>query len=241
MRENTTSDPADFARFALYTSFKRFFWMTYDHVGLMLVANLTWLVLSLGIVTAPAATAGLASLAARIAAGEKVSIRDLLRGFREHFVPALKIGLFDLAVVVALWVNVDFYSHLSGRAAIPGFLFAGLLIWGAVFWLLLHVHIYPLMVAGERSFRHLLRTSALLTLDNLAFTIGLALQSFMLLMLCILTGVGIIALLSALLSLLHATGRRELLRKYHDDIPQDVPETRTWRHLWRPWETSSRG
>jgi len=226
---------------ALYTAFKRFFWMTYDHIGLMILANLMWLVLSLGIVTAPAATAGLASLAARIAAGEDVSVRDLLRGFREHFIPALKVGLFDLAVIVALWVNVDFYSHLSGRAAIPGFLFAGLLIWGGAFWLLLHIHIYPLMVAGERSFRRLLRTSALLTLDNLSLTTGLALQSLMLLMLCILTGIGIIALLSAVLSLLHATGRRELLRKYRDDIPEDVPETRTWRHLWRPWETSSRG
>ncbi len=225
---------------ALYTAFKRFFWMTYDNIGLMILANLTWLVLSLGVVTAPAATAGLASLAAGIAAGREVSLRTILRGFREHFVPALKIGVFDLAVVIVLWVNVDFYSHLGGRAAVFGFLFAGLLIWGAAFWLLLHIHIYPLMVDGERSFRRLLRTSALLTLDNLSITIGLALQSLMLIMLCILTGVGIIALLSAMLSLLHATGQRELLRKYRDDIPEDVPETRTWRQLWRPWETSSR-
>jgi len=226
---------------ALYTAFKRFFWMTYDHIGLMILANLMWLVLSLGIITAPAATAGLASLTAGIAAGKDVSMRDLFRGFREHFIPALKIGVFDLVVAVALWVNVDFYSHLGGRAAIPGFLFAALLIWGAGFWLLLHIHIYPLMVAGERSFRHLIRTSALLTLDNLSFTIGLALQSLMLIMLCILTGIGIIALLSAMLCLLHATARRQLLRKYRDDMPDEVPETRTWRHLWRPWETSSRG
>jgi len=229
------------AQLALYTSFKRFFWMTYDNIGLMILANLMWVVLSLGVVTAPAATAGLATLAARIADGKETSVRDILRGFREHFAPALKVGLFDLAVIVILWVNVDFYSHLGGRAAIPGFLLAGVLIWGAAFWLLLHIHLYPLMVAGERSFRRLLRTSALLTLDNPSFTIGLALQSLMLLMLCILTGVGVIALLTAMLSLLHATGRHELLRKYRDDLPKDVPETRTWRHLWRPWETSTRG
>jgi hypothetical protein len=230
-----------FAQLALYTAFKRFFWLLYDHIGLIILANLLWLVLSLGVVTAPAATAGLAVLAARIAAGENASLRDLLRGFREHFVPSLKVGLFDALVILVLWVNVDFYSHLSGRAALPGFLLAGLLVWGAAFWLLIHVHVYPLMIDGERGLRRLLRTSALLTLDNLSFTIGLALQSLMLVTLCVLTGVGLIVLLTSMLTLLHAAGHRELLRKYRDDVAPDAPETRTWRHLWRPWETSSRG
>lgn len=230
-----------FAQLALATSFKRFFWMTYDNIGLMLLANLTWLGLSLGVVTMPAATAGLAVLASRIAAGEDASLRDVLGGFREHFAPALKLGLFDLVVVVVFWVNVDFYSHLAGRASLIGFLIAGLLIWAFAFWLLVHVHLYPLIVEGERSLRRLLRTAALLTLDNPAFTIGLALQSFMLVMLCVLTGIGVVVLMAAILSLLHATAHRELLRKYRDDVPEDVPETRTWRHLWRPWETASRG
>lgn len=236
-----TQKPPRQAQLALHVAFTRFFWLTYDHLGLMLLANLMWLGLSLGIVTAPAASAGLAALAAKIAAGEDVSLRDLFRGFREHFVPALKVGLFDAAVVLVLWVNVDFYSHLSGRGALPGFVLAGLLVWAAGFWLLLHVHLYPLIIDGERGLLKLLRTAALLTLDNLAFTIGAALQSFMLIMLCVVSGIGIIAIMSTLLSLHDATAHRELLRKYRNDIDPDVPETRTWRHLWRPWETSSRG
>jgi len=240
MNPATRTDSQD-TRLLLARSFKRFFWLTYDHLGLMLLANLLWLALSIGVVTMPAATAGLVALARRVAAGEDASARDLLRGFREHFVPALKVGLFDLAVLLVLWVNIDFYSHLSGRAQIPGFALAAVLVWAAAFWVLMHIHIYAVLVDGERHLRPIVRNAALLTLDNPTFTIGAALQSFMLIMLSILTGVGVIGIMSSLLSLLHATGHRELLRKYRDGIPEDAPENRTWRHLWRPWESSTRG
>ncbi len=229
-----------FARRALADSFRRFFWLSYDHLGLLLLANLVWLGLSLGVVTAPAATAGLATLAARLAAGEDTSLRDLWAGFRRHFVPALKLGVFDAVAVIVLWVNVDFYSHLGGRASLPGFLLAGALLWVTAFWLLLHVHALPLLVAGERRLHRILRDAALLTLDNLRLSIGTALQAFMLSALALLTGIGVIAILVPLLSLLQATAHRQLLRKYRDDLPEDPPERRTWRHLWRPWEASGR-
>ncbi|MFH1689551.1 MAG: YesL family protein [Candidatus Eisenbacteria bacterium] len=230
----------------LRPTFKSAIWSTYDHIGLLVLANLIWLVLCLPVVTAPVATAGLFHLAREIARGNGVSLRDFFSGFRSLFLPAVKLGLVDLAVLLALWINVDFYSHLRGGATIPGMVLAAAMVWTAAFFLLMHAHLYPLLTAGETSLRQLLRKSALLTLDNLAFTIGITLQALSLSVLCIITGAGLVLINGSAVAVLLATGHRELLRKYSDDPdepdePRQFLETRTLRDLWKPWESGKRG
>lgn len=221
----------------LRPAFKRAIWNTYDHIGLLVLANLTWLALCLPVVTAPAATAGLFHLANRISRGEEVALRDIFVGFRLHFVPALKVGVFDLAALLILWVNVDFYSHLGGPVSIPGMVLAGAMIWLGVFVLLMHAHIYPLLVDGETSFKQLLRKSALLTLDNLLFTVGITVQALSLSVLCVVTGAGLVLINGSVVAVLLVAGHQELRRKYHSWEPAPDPETRSWRDLWRPWES----
>jgi uncharacterized membrane protein YesL len=230
--------PADLLR----PAFKRSIWSTYDHIGLLVLANLLWVVLCLPVVTAPAATAGLFHLARQIARGKDTSLRDFFVGFRSHFFPAFKIGLVDLAALLVLWVNIDFYSHMRGGAVIPGMVLAAAMVWVAAFFLLMHVHLYPLLAGGESSLRQLLRKSALLTLDNLAFTIGIAFQALSLSVLCVVTGAGLVLINASAEAVLLTEGHRELLRKYSDDPDRsaELPETRTLRDLWRPWESGKR-
>ncbi len=225
----------------LRPAFTRALWSTYDHIGLLVLANLIWAALCLPVVTAPASTAGLFHLTRKISKGEEVSLRDFFRGFRLHFLPALKLGVVDLAALLLLWVNVDFYSHLSGAATIPGMVLAAAMVWVAAFFLLMHAHLYPLMVEGDTALRQLLRRSALLTLDNLAFTVGITVQAIALSVLCVITGAGLLLLNGSLVAVLLVTGHDELRRKYHSWEPSPDPETRTLRDLWRPWESGKRG
>ena len=223
----------------LRPTFKGAIWSTYDHIGLLVLANLLWAVLCLPVVTAPAATAGLFYLARQIARGRDASLADFFVGFRMGFFPAFKLGLVELAALLVLWVNVDFYSHLRSGAAIPGMVLAAAMVWVAAFFLLMHAHLYPLLAGGESSLRQLLRKSALLTLDNLAFTIGITLQALSLSVLCVITGAGLVLINGSAVAVLLTSGHRELLRKYspHSDEPPELPETRTWRDVWRPWES----
>lgn len=217
-------------------------WHTYDNLGLLVLANLLWLILCLPVVTAPGATAALFGLAKKIADGEPAGLRDLANGFRRYFAPATKVGAFTLAVLFMIWVNVDFYSHLAGRATLPGMLLAAVMIWSAGFLLLMHVHIYPLVVAGERGLAATLRKSALLTLDNPGFTIGIAIQAASVAVICLLTGVGLVLMLASLLAVLFATGHRELMKKYFPESPEaaEPTETRGWQDFWRPWQSTRR-
>jgi uncharacterized membrane protein YesL len=229
--------PADLLR----PAFRRALWKTYDHIGLLVLANLLWIVLSLPLVTAPAATAGLFHLARELPGDGKPGVHLFFAGFRRHFWPAFKVGVADLAAALVLWVNIDFYSHLRGGGALPGMLLAALMIWLSLLFALMHVHIFPMLVVGERSLRQLLRKSLLLTLDNLLFTIGLGAQTLALTVLCVITGAGLVFLGGSLPAVLLTSGRRALLTKYSDDPGSDSeePETRTFRDLWRPWESGT--
>jgi uncharacterized membrane protein YesL len=222
----------------LRPTFKRFLWNTYDHIGLLVVANLLWLALCLPVITAPAATAGLFHLARKIADHEPAAVRDFFEGFREYFFPALRAGVFTLAVGVILWVNIDFYTHLGGRASVPGMLLAAVMIWIGAFVLLIHAHLFPFIADGERSTRAALRKSALLALDNPGFTIGITVQALSVTVLCVITGAGLVLALGSLLAVLLTTGHRELLKKYFPDseAAHEPAETRTLRDAVRPWE-----
>jgi hypothetical protein len=226
----------------LRPAFKRFMWHAYDHLGLLVLANLLWVTLCLPVITAPAATAGLFLLARRIANGEPASIADMLTGFREQFLPALKVGFATLVVVLLLWINVDFYSHLGGWATLPGMLLAAVMIWGAAFVLLMHVHLHPLIADGDTGLPTLLRKSSLLVLDNIGYSVGIAVQALLVAFLCAITGAGLFLALGSFVALLLSCGHRELLKRYFPDSEEasEPEETRGWRDFWRPWETRRR-
>ncbi len=223
----------------LRPTFKRFFWHTYDHLGTLIAANVLWLVVCLGVVTAPAATAGLSYLARRVAAEEETHISDFWVGFRRDFVPSLKLGAFTLAVAALFWFNADFYGRLRGGLAFGGTALATLLVWSGAFLLLMHAHLHPLLAGGERGLARLLKKSALLALDNPGFTVGITLQAFVLAVICLVTGIGLLLILASLHATLLATGHRELLKKYFPQSPEAAQpdETRTLRDLWRPWDS----
>jgi len=221
----------------LRPAFRRAIWSTYDYIGLLVLGNLLWLALCVPVVTAPAATAGLFHMARRIARGDEVSLRDFFTGFRTHFLAALKVGIVDLAAILVLWINVDFYSHLRGAATIPGMVLAAAMVWVAAFFWLMHVHLYALLVNGDRSLRQLLRKSALLTLDNLGFTVGIAFQALSLSVLCVVTGAGLVLINASAVAVLLVSGHDEVRRRYHSWEDPPPPETRTFRDLWRPWES----
>ena len=220
-------------------AFRRFLWNCYDHLGLLILANLLWLALLIPIVTAPAATAGLFEIARKIANREEVRVRDFFTGFRRDLLPSSKVDALTLLAGFLLWVAIDFYSHLSGWATFPGMFLAAALIWITTYVLLMHVHLHPLIATGDRGLKTLLRKSGLLVLDNVGYSVGIAVQALMVAVICTLTGAGLVLVLGSCLAVLLSTGHRELLKRYFPDSPeaQEPEETRRWRDVLRPWDT----
>jgi len=109
-------------------------------------------VLLIGVLPNPAA-AGLQYMTHELAEGEIMTFSDVWWGLRKYWVPALRSWLTSLIVTVLLLANVIFYAravttHTSTVHAVAGPLEA---LWIALllFWLLLHLYVFPLLMVQE--------------------------------------------------------------------------------------------
>lgn len=124
----------------------RIFWR---RLGLMVLANLLWLLMSLPIVTWPASTAGLFALVRRVVTEElddatvEARIGDFWDGFRAHWKRGTLVTLLDLAGVGIIVVAFVFYGRSSVE---PLRWLIGPIALVLVAWLAANLYIYPLLL-----------------------------------------------------------------------------------------------
>jgi uncharacterized membrane protein YesL len=152
----------------------------YGHV--FVVANLLAVLVSLPLITAPAALAGLARLAYSAHTGPAAHIDDFWAGFRANLGRGLLVALANVAVFGILWVNFSSYSQQSG-AIFDALRFMWLII--LVIWVCAQLYLWPILEAMERPALHMAYFNAgLMTLKNPFYSIVL------------LVGIAIIVLIS---------------------------------------------
>jgi len=182
------------------------FWVTYDHLGKLILANLMWsiailapavigatafltgdraiitvigvplLIASIGIVL-PVTTAGLAHLAKVLIDTRDGSVMDFFSGMRLYWRRAMGVGLFYLLALGSLAVSVWFYAaKLRDTAPWVGYAVSALALWCLVFIVLMSMFVMPALVQKKGTVLETLRLAGLLILDNPLFSIGLALQ-----------------------------------------------------------------
>jgi uncharacterized membrane protein YesL len=124
----------------------RLFWR---RIGLLVLANLLWLALSLPIITWPAATAGLFTLVRRVVAEEldgapyEARIGDFWEGFKAHGVRGSLLTLLDLAGLSVIVVALNFYGR---NAAEPLRWLIGPIVLVALVWLSAQLYVFPLLL-----------------------------------------------------------------------------------------------
>lgn len=124
----------------------RLFWR---RLGLLLVANLLWLGLSLLIVTWPAATAGLFYLAQRVieeelaADPQRATLQDFWTGFRMYWLRSSILAIGDLAVLVVIAVALRFYGE---TAVAPLSWLVGPITLIGLAWAGAQLYLYPLLI-----------------------------------------------------------------------------------------------
>ena len=215
---------------------RKFFWDSYDNLGIIILGNLLWFGLCLPLVTAPASTAALLSLTSRIVTGKRASVRDFWDGFRKYFLRSLSLGMICLLLLAMLISNLFLYQHL-GRAGRVVVAFLGAVnLWVFLFFFLVEMYSLPLMVEQDIGLRKSLKRSALLALDNPFFTIAIFIQVLAIFFLSVLSGIGVILLMMGLISLLLSRALQELFAKYEGGRKEEKEERRSPREIFRPWE-----
>lgn len=124
----------------------RLFWR---HLGMLVVANILWLLLSLLIITWPAATAGLFYLVRRVVQEElgssprEAHLGDFWDGFRQYCLRSTLLTLIDLAGLGLIAVALVFYG---GSTAEPIRWLVGPIGLIGLTWVTAQLYVYPLLL-----------------------------------------------------------------------------------------------
>lgn len=179
---------------------------------------MVWLLVSVPLVTWPAATAGLFTLVRRVVQEEvdgaphETRLGDFWTGFREHGVRATLLTAIDLIVIVAIVVALIFYSQspaeplrwLIGPIGLVGVVWAGT-----------QLYLYPLLLERtERTPLQVLREAFLTALAFPPVTLSLlATSTILAIAAAVLLGPVVFVFFSAMAMLQTVTLRQLLLSR----------------------------
>ena len=133
--------------------------------------NLLWVVLTLLVVTAFPAYAGLHFATNQIAHGQSAGIRDFFEGFKKYFWISWKYGLINLVLYFLVAVNLRFYGGFEGFGFV---LLQGFFVAFTVLWTVVQMYVFPFILEQEEpSIKMAFRNSAVICLQYIKSTIGL--------------------------------------------------------------------
>jgi len=222
---------------------KMAFWVTYDHLGKLLVGNVLTMaallapmalgyaaglsgepavavligapvaILVFGIIL-PAAAAGTAYMAKELIETKDGSIATFFTGLRRYAGRAVRIGLAYMAAVACLVSSVWFYAvRLGATAPWLGYALSAVALWALIFAALTAMLIMPALVQKGAGAMGTLRLSALLVVDNPLFCLGLGIHCGLLAALCLLPPVLILFSIAPMIVLV-SSAYEILSRKY---------------------------
>ncbi len=137
------------------------------------VLNVLWLLLTIPVVTAPAAMAALFYATNQLGHDQPARADIFFQGFRKYFWVSWRWTLLNLAVIAISIYNFLFYGRFAGGlgAALQGFFLAALFL-----WMLFQMYVFPmLMEQSQPSLIQAMRNSFILHMSNLGIGIALLL------------------------------------------------------------------
>jgi uncharacterized membrane protein YesL len=125
----------------------------FHRIGILLAGNVLWILVSLPLITLPAATGALFYLVHRVVLEERdldphaTRIGDFWTGLRLHWLRSTWLGLLNFAALLVLVISLRFY--IWNPQEILRFL-AGPTIIIFIAWLMLQLYLYPLLVVHPK-------------------------------------------------------------------------------------------
>lgn len=153
-----------------------------NHRGYIYIwANVLWFILSLPLVTAPAAWAGLVKMSGLAYQYPSTDIHDFWQGFKENLKTGLVMALLNLVVVGINFSNLAAYASSEGVGAV-----SLRVLWISVLWLWFATQFYmwPLLFEMKQpTLLGAMRNAVVMVVLNPFFTLGLWIGIILLVML----------------------------------------------------------
>jgi len=150
----------------------------YYDLFVLIAVNIVWLVLSILILPLGPATAGLFHVCNELAKGEPISFGLFWVGMKRHAGLSAKLAAVIVILSILLVVNLNFYLDL--RSSI-GQIIAIVWVYAIIAWGAILNFPFALLVQMEKpGLIKIIRNSALLVLDNVAFSFSMSILTLLL-------------------------------------------------------------
>ena len=114
----------------------------YDITQLILV-NILWVLMTLPVITAPGALAGLFYAMNKLAKNEPVQRQTFFEGFQKYFWLSWRWALLNMIVLYVAYLNFEFYRKAAGNNIQW---IAGIVIGLIFIWVVMQIFIWPLLI-----------------------------------------------------------------------------------------------
>jgi uncharacterized membrane protein YesL len=141
----------------------------------------------------------------------EIAPSSLWRAFTRHYKAAAAVT--GAMAVILIILAVDVVVYLQNPTTLNVFLTI-FLLYLMVFWFLMSAYIYPLITYKYGSVWQTLKQAALLTLDNMALTLLVAVEVLVVGLACIFFILPVPAYLGGTVALLHTAAFKAILTKY---------------------------
>ena len=202
--------------------------LTWRRLGLLLTANVLWLVLSLPIITWPAATGGLFYLINRVVKEELdiepryARLSDFWDGFRRYGLRSSLLSILDLLMMAIIIVALRFYSQSSVEWLRWLIGPIGLV---ALAWAGAQLYLYPLLIQRpERQPWELAREAFLIAISYAAPTLSLLVTTIVLAAGAAVLAGPVLLIFFSLLGMIETVALRLVLIQQGEIIPIQRPD-----------------
>ncbi len=189
--------------------------LIWRRLGMLVLANILWLLMSLPLVTWPASTVGLYTLVRRLVheelddATQQTTLADYWDGFTTHWARGSLFTLLDLAAALAIVVALFFYG---GGPSEPLRWLIGPIALIGILWLGAQMYAYPLLL--HRASTHpisVLREALLMAVGYPLPTLSLLVTSLALLVAAIALAGPVLLIFFSAMAVLQTVALRQLL------------------------------
>ena len=227
------------------------FWVTYDHLGKLIVVSLIWsapafflaslgaivlasqsgpanpllpIVLTLIVlcIALPPLSAGICELIKELLDTRDGSLATFWKGIRQHGLKSMAIGFIYLIAITCLTTSIAFYAwKLHDTMPLLGYGLSALSFWCLIFVLLSAQYALPALIQKKGGVAETIKLSAVLVLDNPFMSIGLALNLVTVTVLVILIPPAFFFIYGSVTCVLSMSSYEILTRKYGRENPDE--------------------
>jgi uncharacterized membrane protein YesL len=196
------------------SAFRKSLSLYYYELWILALANLIWVVLALFILPIPPATAALYYLAHQVAHEEPISLRLFVDGLRLFFLRSYLLAATIFGISLLLVANILFYSSApTDLLRIIGFIW----VYAAIAWIMVLFYVFPLLIEQQnKGILIILRNAALLVVDNLGFTLTMAVCLALTLVVSLIIPLFFLVTTMAFTAVYQCRALMTLLEKYRD-------------------------